>query len=82
MPVKSTTAVVYHGGGRRYLTLRAACKAEARKLIKARCKCEHNDHGPYGIEWVPCWHHDSQRYPILIRRLTGGYMRRYRASHA
>lgn len=34
--MKIGIARIYHGGGRRWLTLKAACKAEAKALIKAR----------------------------------------------
>jgi len=81
MPVTSSQAVVFKGGGRRYLTLKSACKAEARALINARCDCEYMDHGPMGSEWLTCWWHEEERNAVLMRRLTGGYMRRYRAQY-
>jgi hypothetical protein len=81
MPVTSSQAVVYKGGGRRYFTLKSACKAEARALINTRCDCEHMDHGPMGSEWLTCWWHEEERNAVLMRRLTGGYMRRYRAQN-
>ena len=37
MAVTASEAVVYKGGERRYLTLRAACAAEARALLNTRC---------------------------------------------
>lgn len=80
MSVTSSQAVVYKGGGRRYLTLRSACIAEARALLKTRCECERMDHGSMGYEWLVCWYHEEERNKVLMRRLTGGYMRRFRAS--
>ena len=82
MPVTSSQAVVYKGGGRRYLTLKSACNAEARSLINARCDCEYMDHGPMGSEWLTCWWHEDERNAVLMRRLTGGYMRRFRAQNS
>ncbi|MDX9668061.1 hypothetical protein QMK50_24230 [Pseudomonas sp. P5_152] len=81
MTVTSSQAVVFKGGGRRYLTLKSACKAEARALINTRCDCEYMDHGSMGGEWLTCWHHEEERNAVLMRRLTGGYMRRYRAQN-
>jgi hypothetical protein len=80
MAVTASEAVVYKGGGRRYLTLRAACAAEARALLNTRCECEYMDHGPMGSEHLVCWYHEEERNAVLMRRLTGGYMRRFRAS--
>lgn len=34
--MKIGIARIYYGGGRRWFTLKAACKAEAKALIKAR----------------------------------------------
>lgn len=34
--MKVGIARIYYGGGRRWFTLKAACKAEAKALIKAR----------------------------------------------
>ncbi|WP_288081192.1 hypothetical protein [Pseudomonas sp.] len=80
MAVTTSQAVVYKGGGRRYLTLRSACAAEARALLKTRCECETMDHGPMGYEHLTCWYHEDERNAVLMRRLTGGYMRRFRST--
>lgn len=79
MSVEKSQAVVYHGGGRRWFTLKAACRAEAKKTLKTRCECEHMDHGAMGSEWLICWYHEEERNVVLMRRLTGAYMRRFRA---
>ena len=82
MAVTTSQAVVYKGGGRRYLTLRSACAAEARALLKTRCDCEYMDYGgSIGGEWLTCWYHEDERNAVLMRRLTGAYMRRYRAQN-
>lgn len=80
MPITAQQAVVFKGGGRRYLTLKAACKAEARALLKTRCECETIDHGSMGYEHLTCWYHEEARNAVLMRRLTGGYMRKYRST--
>lgn len=41
--VRTSTAVVWHGGGRRWFTRRAAERAEARRLINKRCECDNGD---------------------------------------
>lgn len=79
MPVTSSQAVVYKGGGRRYLTLKSACAAEARALLNTRCECEVIDHESHGMEYLTCWYHEEERNKVLMRRLTGGYMRRFRS---
>lgn len=78
MAVSSSTTTVYHGGGRRWLTLRSACSAEARALLKTRCECETIDHGSMGSEHLVCWYHEEERNAVLMRRLSGGYMRRFK----
>jgi hypothetical protein len=63
-------ATVYRGGGRRWLTKRAACRAEARAKLRKRCECERGDHI---TPPVTCWHHDERNYQRLVRRLTRIY---------
>jgi hypothetical protein len=79
MNVTPEPATVFRGGGRRWFTLRAACRAEARELLKKHCDCDYCDHEGWGREHLPCRLHDSDRYPRIIKRLTDGYVRRYRA---
>ncbi|MCY1307712.1 hypothetical protein D9M70_576650 [compost metagenome] len=79
MSVISRPAMVFHGGGRRWFTLRAACKAEANALIRTKCECESIDHGPLGWEHLTCWYHEPNRYPRIFNRLFNGYMRRFKA---
>lgn len=67
--IAKETAVVYRGGGRRYLTKKAAIKAEAIAIIKRKHPTERStDHGPMGIE--PGWHwSDLSRADVLLRRI-------------
>ena len=48
LPVRSESATVYRGGGGRYLTLNAACRAEARAKVKQRLR-------DTGDEWDDDW---------------------------
>lgn len=69
-------ATVYIGGGRRWFTKRAACRAEAKAKVKARCDCESINHGHMGIEYLTCsYHADADRFQKIIRRLSGMYLR-------
>ncbi len=78
MAVTVETAAVFRGGGRRWFTLRAACAAEARAMLKKHCDCDYceDDIGRYEL---PCRIHHPDRYPRIMKRLTDGFMRRYRA---
>ena len=79
MNVTTEPATVFRGGGRRWFTLRAACRAEAAALFKKHCDCDYCDHEGFGREHLPCRLHHPDRYPLIIKRLTNGYVRRYRA---
>lgn len=71
-------ATVYRGGGRRWFTLAAACRADARIKIKSRCECDYCDHPEMpgaGTEHLPCSLHAHDRYPKILRRLTRIYLR-------
>jgi hypothetical protein len=48
--MKQAIARVFIGGGRRYLTLRAACIAEARARVKAHLVRKHG-HIDHDIPW-------------------------------
>lgn len=74
MTVKTETATVYRGGGRRWFTKRAACNAAAKAKIKTRCECETNDHGSMGLEYIACSYHvDLERFHRIVRRLAAIY---------
>ncbi|RWU21281.1 hypothetical protein DM813_19015 [Pseudomonas alkylphenolica] len=80
MAVTVETAAVFRGGGRRWFTLRAACAAEARVLLNKHCQCDHFEDGQGQHCDLPCNLHHPDRYPRIMKRLTKGLMRRYRAS--
>lgn len=67
--IAQETATVYWGGGRRWLSLRAAAKAEARRIIREkRCECDDGD------EVTPAYvcemHLDLERYVRLRDRVA------------
>lgn len=37
--VRPVTRTVYHGGGRHWITRRAAYRAEATRMLRSRCEC-------------------------------------------
>jgi len=72
--VKIEQSVVYCAGGRRWLTLKAACNSAARKKIMERCDCDRGD------EVTPpetCEYHKEARYPIILRRLSAKYRKAF-----
>jgi hypothetical protein len=69
MAVTTEQATVYRGGGRRWFSLRAAVKAEAQAIIKAKHPSERpeyeNDMCYYpGFHW-----RELPRSDVLLRRL-------------
>lgn len=80
MSVQVETATVYRGGGRRWLTAAAACRAEARAKMKTRCDCDYIDHEGYGRQELPCGMCHPDRYPKILRRLTRIYITAFRAT--
>lgn len=72
------TATVYRGGGRRWFTKKAACRADARARLKEGCECDYCDHPEMpgaGREHLPCHYHDgSERATKILRRLTRIYI--------
>ena len=70
MPVSIETAKVYRGGNRRYLTLRSAIQAEARKLIETKYPREKASHDANGQQYDTGWHwRELQRSDVLFRRV-------------
>lgn len=68
--VKVETAKVYRGGRRRYLTLKAAVKAEAVAAIKARYPSEKPHYGRDGRTEDPGFHWSQlPRSDVMLRRL-------------
>lgn len=63
-------ATVYRGGGRRWFSLNAACRAEAKAIMKRKCECDYVDHENYGRQELPCSLHHPDRYSKIVRRLA------------
>lgn len=65
------TAKVYRGGGRRYLTLRSAIHAEAKKIIEAKYPSEKEytswDSSEHEPGWY--WRDKIKRADVLFRRV-------------
>lgn len=66
--IASQGATVFRGGGRRYFTLKAACRAEARKKIRDWCRATGDDVGSI----------DQERYARIVRTLAYFYAAAYR----
>ncbi|WP_395055237.1 hypothetical protein [Polaromonas sp.] len=69
--VKAESATIYRGGGRRYLTLRSAVQAEARKIIETKYPTE-KEYTSYDMqEHSPGWYwRDKLNRPeVLFRRV-------------
>lgn len=76
MSVQVETAKVYRGGGRRWFSLKAACNAEARSIMRAkdkpRCECDSPEYES-GFQYYPgstCNLHEHDRYMKRRRRLA------------
>ena len=70
------SATVYKGGGRRYLTKRAAYNGAARAKIRSRCDCEPGLYNDYqtGYAAMPCrYHEDMDKCAKLQSRLARWY---------
>lgn len=84
MSVTASTATVFRGGRRRYFTLKAAVRAEAKAKIKMHCFCDYCDHPEMpgaGREDLPCKYHDGSPYAMkVLRRLSRIYLAAYRAA--
>lgn len=64
------TAKIYRGGGRRYLTKKAAIKAEAIAIIKAKYPSERAYYGQGGYMEDPGFHWSGlPRADVLLRRM-------------
>ena len=83
MSISKETATVYRGGGRRWFTMRAACRAEAKAKLKSKCDCDYCEHDEMPgcpTEYFPCqYHDDSERAAKILRRLTRAYVAAWRA---
>jgi hypothetical protein len=65
--MKAGIARIYYGGGRRWFTLRAACHAHARAVIKKRLRSQDFERGD---EWP------AERIKRLARRLEREHRRK------
>ena len=71
MSVEKITATVFKGGGRRWFTLQAAERSEARAAIKKRCECDRgSSFGPYEPSYI-CWYHKD---PVRLQRIIHLYI--------
>lgn len=68
------TATVYRGGGRRWFSLRAACGAEARAVIKARYPSEKADYESGHMTYPGFYWRDLPNAEKMLRRLTRAYV--------
>jgi hypothetical protein len=69
MAVTTEQATVYRGGGRRWFSLRAAVKAEAQAIIKAKHPSERPEY-ENGMCYYPGFHwRELPRSDVLLRRL-------------
>lgn len=79
MSITAESAAVFRGGGRRFFTLRAAARAEAKALIKRNCYCERCHHEEWGLtELLPCRRHTEEVFQPLVDRLAARIIREYR----
>lgn len=79
MRVAREPAIVFRGGGRRWLTLRAACNAEARKkVLKKHCDCAPNANDFAGYACL--YHQGDERLHAVQRRLARLYLKAARAA--
>jgi hypothetical protein len=59
--VSVEVAKVYRAGRRRYFTLKAALRAEARRLVRAKCTCEPS-YFLANVDGTCKYHQASKRY--------------------
>ena len=80
MSITREPATVFRGGGRRYFTLRAAARAEAKALINKHCHCDYCDHPEWDFrEHLPCRRHQEGKFEPLVAKLAARFIRNYRA---
>lgn len=75
MSIRSSTATVYHGGGRRWFSMYAAERAEAKRIISKRCEC---DYGDSVTPTYRCRYHnmDPVKFQRLVRLLIVMFVRK------
>lgn len=72
--ISTEQATVYRGGGRRWFTLQAAQRAEARTIIKRRCECCKGDH--ITPDYVCDYHDDPVKFDRMTRLLVAMFIRK------
>lgn len=65
--ITQEVATVWRGGGRRWFSKQAACRAEARRMMRKRCEC---DAGDSVTPSYSCRYHSVDNYGRIINRLT------------
>lgn len=73
--VRLSTATVWHGGGRRWFTRRAAERAEARHLINKRCECEKGDVYFQTPSYTCVLHADPVKMDRRVRLMVAMFVR-------
>jgi hypothetical protein len=73
--VSSSMATVFHGGGRRWFSRRAAERAEAKAIVRRRCEC---DRGDTVTPAYACAYHrmEPQRFERMIHLLVVMFVRK------
>ncbi len=73
MSVTIEQATVYRGGRRRWFSLKAAIRAEAKAIHRARfhkdCECSDAEPGPYGAPGETCMFHEPSYFDRFTRRV-------------
>ncbi|WUR15665.1 hypothetical protein E7V67_011350 [[Empedobacter] haloabium] len=84
--IRAETVTVYHGGGRRWLTLKAAARREAAAAVRKRypCQCERAEYDFGGAMVYPglsCIHHSGDaRFDKMVRRMARLHVAAFRAT--
>lgn len=69
--ITTSTATVYHGARRRYLSKAAAARSFFWAALNRHCECEDPDHFS-GYPGMTCdYHRDDHRIEMLRRRFLG-----------
>jgi hypothetical protein len=64
LPISRETATVFRGGGRRFFTLNAALRAEAKKIIRLACDGMGENYREID---VVCFHNEVTRLVSLMK---------------
>ncbi len=73
MSVTTEQATVYRGGRRRWFSMKAAIRAEAKAIHRERfrkdCYCCDSEPGPYGAPGETCHLHEPSYFDRFTRRV-------------